>query len=99
MYNYGYPPLIQSLVAQHRTPADEHGGKFFHLEPGQLNGVPTWFGTGYAVITNSPSGTPLYPLYRFTTNRPVARAGAVSNLLFQLASPVSQRADQLQPFD
>jgi len=50
------------------------------LSRGNLNGVPTWTGTGYAVITNPPSGSPLYPLYRFTTNLPVASAGAVVSL-------------------
>ncbi len=80
---YGYPPLVQTLVGSvsgnGRTNILE---SFFILSRGNLNGVPTWYGTGYAVITNPPSGSPLYPLYRFTTNYPVAAAGAVSNLFF-----------------
>jgi prepilin-type N-terminal cleavage/methylation domain-containing protein len=79
--SYGYPPLIQTLVASvsggERTNILE---SFFILSRGNLGGVPTWTGTGYAVITNPPSGSPLYPLYRFTTNYPVASAGAVSSL-------------------
>jgi type II secretory pathway pseudopilin PulG len=79
--NYGYPPLIQPLVGSTTNRANVVEN-FFVLSRGNLNGVPTWFGTGFAVITNPPSGTPLYPLYRFTTNHPVAMAGAVSNLFF-----------------
>jgi prepilin-type N-terminal cleavage/methylation domain-containing protein len=44
---------------------------FFILSRGNQNGVPTWFGAGYAVATNAPPG-PLYSLYRFATNHPVA---------------------------
>jgi prepilin-type N-terminal cleavage/methylation domain-containing protein len=65
-------PLIQPLVAssppQSRTNVLEN---FFILSRGNANGVPTWYGVGYAVGTNAPPG-PLYSLYRFATNHPVA---------------------------
>lgn len=79
--NPGYPPLVQSLVGsgQSRTNVLE---SFFILSSGNKNGVPTWYGTGYTVITNPPSGAPLYSLYRFSTNYPMASAGAVSNLFY-----------------
>jgi hypothetical protein len=64
-------PLVQSLVAspgnQQRINVLEN---FFILSRGNLNGVPTWFGTGYAV-TNPVNGT-LYSLYRFSTNHPAS---------------------------
>ncbi len=65
-------PLIQPLVAssppQSRTNVLEN---FFILSRGNANGVPTWYGVGYAVGTNAPPGS-LYSLYRFATNHPVA---------------------------
>jgi len=63
-------PLVQSLIAssQSRTCVLEN---FFILSRGNQNGVSTWHGVGYAVATNAPSG-PLYSLYRFATNHPVA---------------------------
>jgi type II secretory pathway pseudopilin PulG len=69
--NYASPPspLIQPMVGggSHRTNVLE---TFFILSRGNQNGVPTWYGVGYAV-TNGPSGS-LYSLYRFATNHPVA---------------------------
>ncbi len=66
-YNTG--PLIQPLLAspdnRQRTNVLEN---IFILSRGNLNGSPTWFGTGYAV--NPAATTNLNPLYRFymTTN-------------------------------
>ena len=36
----------------------------FILSKANINGVPSWVGTGYSVTTNLADGT-LYPLYRF----------------------------------
>jgi hypothetical protein len=62
--NLGYTPLVQSLPggAQTRTNVLEN---FFILSSGNVNGSPSWIGTGYVVTTNLPDGT-LYPLYRFS---------------------------------
>ena len=81
---YGYPPLLQSLVGvnNQNTKRTNVLENFFILSRGNLNGVPTWYGTGYAVLTNDPGGSPLYPLYRFSKNYPVAATGAVSNLFY-----------------
>jgi hypothetical protein len=60
--NLDYSPLLQSLPGsgQLRTNVLEN---FFILSRGNLNGSPTWFGTGYAV---DPAATgDLNPLYRF----------------------------------
>lgn len=64
--------LPQSLVPanQARTNVLEN---FFILSRGNQNGVPTWYGTGYAVCL---SPTNLYSLYRFSSNCPVAAPGA-----------------------
>jgi type II secretory pathway pseudopilin PulG len=61
--NFGYPPLLQALTAssQLRTNVLEN---FFSLSRQNLNGSPSWVGTGYTVMSNLPDGT-LYPLYRF----------------------------------
>ena len=69
----GAPPpatLIQPLVGgtSRRTNALDN---IFILSRGNANGVPTWYGVGYAVEPYKPSG-PLYSLYRFATNHPVA---------------------------
>jgi prepilin-type N-terminal cleavage/methylation domain-containing protein len=77
--NYVSPPspLIQPLVGsssgQARTNVLE---KFFILSSANVNGSPSWIGTGYVVSTNLPDGT-LYPLYRFsmTTNAMNGAAG------------------------
>jgi prepilin-type N-terminal cleavage/methylation domain-containing protein len=71
-------PLIQPLVGgnSQRTNILEN---IFILSRGNQNGVPTWYGVGYAVATNAPDGSP-YALYRFATNYPAAAGPAV---LFQ----------------
>lgn len=71
-------PLIQPLVASgaSRTNVQQN---LFILSRGNLNGVPMWYGTGYAVWS-SPDHT--YSLYRFATNLPVAQPGAAYNLYF-----------------
>jgi type II secretory pathway pseudopilin PulG len=76
--NYFNPPLIQPLVAStgSRTNVQQD---IFILSQVNLNGVPTWTGTGYAVCL-SPSN--IYSLYRFSTNRPVAQNSSASNLFF-----------------
>jgi prepilin-type N-terminal cleavage/methylation domain-containing protein len=70
--NYASPPspLFQPMVGGNSTRANVLE-TFFILSRGNANGVPTWYGVGYAVGTNAPSGS-LYPLYRFATNHPVA---------------------------
>ena len=74
----GNPPLIQTLVASSGSRTNMQQDVFM-LSQDNLNGVPTWFGTGYAVCL-SPSNT--YSLYRFSTNRPVAQSGSASNLFW-----------------
>lgn len=77
--NYIFPPspLIQSLIGTstgaERTNILEN---FFILSKANLNGVPSWIGTGYSVNTNLADGT-LYPLYRYymTTNAYSGAAG------------------------
>ena len=56
-------PLFQPMVGGNsvRTNLLEN---FFILSRGNENGVPMWYGVGYAVATNVPSGS-LYALYRF----------------------------------
>jgi hypothetical protein len=54
---------------------------FFILSSGNQNGVPTWFGVGYAVVANAPDGS-LYSLYRFSANHPMAMAGEPGNLFY-----------------
>jgi prepilin-type N-terminal cleavage/methylation domain-containing protein len=81
MNNTAYSSLHQSLVgvtdpAIQRTNIVE---SFFVLSSGNQNGVPTWYGAGYAVYE---SPTNLYSLYRFSTNRPMASANATSNLFY-----------------
>jgi prepilin-type N-terminal cleavage/methylation domain-containing protein len=75
---YQNPPLIQSLVASGYSRTNLQQDVFI-LSQGNLDGVPTWYGTGYAVCL-SPSNA--YSLYRFSTNRPVAQAVASSNLFW-----------------
>jgi prepilin-type N-terminal cleavage/methylation domain-containing protein len=62
-------PLIQPMVGGTSARVNVLE-KFFILSRGNQNGVPTWYGVGYAV-TNGPSGS-LYSLYRFATNHPAA---------------------------
>ena len=68
-------PLIQPMVggSSQRTNVLE---AFYILSRGNQNGVPTWYGVGYAVAATNASGG-LYPLYRFATNHPVASANPV----------------------
>ena len=73
---YTNPPLVQSLVASSGTRTNVQRDVFI-LSRGNLNGVPTWYGTGYAVYQSSSN---TYSLYRFSTNRPVAQTVAASNL-------------------
>jgi type II secretory pathway pseudopilin PulG len=68
--NFNEQPLIQPMIggSSARTNVLEN---FFILSRGNSGGVATWYGTGYAVSPNAPSG-PLYSLYRFATSHPVA---------------------------
>jgi prepilin-type N-terminal cleavage/methylation domain-containing protein len=72
MTGYASPPspLVQALVggSQQRTNVLQD---IFILSRGNVNGVATWYGVGYAVATNAPSGA-LYSLYRFATNHSAA---------------------------
>jgi len=76
-------PLVQTLVATSpavgRTNVLE---SFFILSRGNQNGVPTWFGTGYAVFVTP---TNFYSLYRFSSNCPVASGGAI-NLIYSFTN-------------
>ena len=63
-------PLVQPMVGGNSTRMNVLEN-FFILSRGSANGVATWYGVGYAVATNAPSGS-LYSLYRFTTSHPVA---------------------------
>ena len=56
-------PLIQPMVggSSVRTNVLEN---FFILSRGNENGVPMWYGVGYAVAPDAPPGS-LYALYRF----------------------------------
>jgi hypothetical protein len=66
--NYVSPPspLVQSLTggSSQLTNLLEN---IFILSLGNSNGVPTWYGIGYAVTTNASPG-PLYSLYRYSTS-------------------------------
>jgi hypothetical protein len=66
-----YQPLIQSLTGsinnEQRTNVVEN---FFMISRQNLNGRDSWVGTGYTVVATNAS--PLFPLYRFTTNSPVS---------------------------
>jgi prepilin-type N-terminal cleavage/methylation domain-containing protein len=72
-------PLVQTLLGSpdnaQRINIIEN---IFILSKGNINGVSSWIGTGYAINTNLADGT-LYPLYRFymTTN---ASAGWMGQL-------------------
>ncbi len=63
--------MIQSLTAsinnEQRTNVVEN---FFMVSRQNLNGRDSWVGTGYTVVATNAS--PLFPLYRFTTNSPVS---------------------------
>jgi type II secretory pathway pseudopilin PulG len=70
-------PLVQPLTASgaSRTNVQQY---VYILSRGNNAGVPTWYGTGYAVWL-TPSN--IYSLYRFSTNQPVAQTGAPYNLI------------------
>ncbi|HTX21009.1 MAG TPA: prepilin-type N-terminal cleavage/methylation domain-containing protein [Candidatus Aquilonibacter sp.] len=70
-------PLLQPLIPNGQQVRTNVVENFFILSRGNDNGVPTWSGTGYAVCL---SPTNLYSLYRFSSNCPVAAAGAPGNL-------------------
>jgi hypothetical protein len=76
--NNNYQPLIQSLTGsinnEQRTNVVEN---FFMISRQNLNGRDSWVGTGYTVVATN--ATPLFPLYRFTTNSPVSTSSP-SNL-------------------
>ena len=76
---YGYVPLTNQLVASgsSRTNVLQN---LFVLSRGNLNGVPTWYGTGYAVLLSSSN---TYSLYRFSNHYPVAQSLAASNLFYR----------------
>ncbi len=76
--NYGYAPFVQPLIASGyaRTNVQQN---FFILSAGNSNGVPMWYGTGYAVYL-SPGN--LYSLYRFNAGRAVSSPNALSNLFY-----------------
>jgi prepilin-type N-terminal cleavage/methylation domain-containing protein len=87
---YQNPPLIQPLIASSDSRTNVQQDVFM-LSRGNLNGVPTWSGTGYAVFLSTNN---TYSLYRFSTNHPVAQTVAASNLFwvdFQnfIASPTN----------
>ena len=63
-------PLIQPMVGGSSSLTNVLEN-FFILSRGNAGGVPTWYGVGYAVGPTVSPG-PLYPLYRFATNHPVA---------------------------
>jgi type II secretory pathway pseudopilin PulG len=71
-----YQPLMSSPSGMIRTNLLEN---IFILGKENINGVPSWVGTGYSVSTNLADGT-LYPLYRFylVTNAMSGSQGLVS---------------------
>ena len=83
-YNNNYQSLNQSLIGVNNLSTQRTNilENFFILSSGNQNGVPTWYGTGYAVLTNSPNGSSLYSLYRFSTNHPMAMANSSYNLFY-----------------
>ncbi|HEY4414260.1 MAG TPA: hypothetical protein VGO57_01100 [Verrucomicrobiae bacterium] len=66
--------LLQNLPASNEPRSNVLQG-FFILSRGNVGGHNLWIGTGYAVDVNSSS--PLYPLYRFSTNVPASFDPAV----------------------
>ena len=56
-------PLVQPMVGGSSVRINVLEN-FFVLSKNNINGTTSWIGTGYAVNTNLPDGTP-YPLYRF----------------------------------
>ncbi len=80
--SYYTQPLIQNLPGSSalRTNVLEN---FFILSHQNINGHKTWVGTGYAV--NATNASPLYPLYRFSTNSPATTDPAILFDVFMLA--------------
>jgi len=76
--NYNYPILTNSLVASGNIRSNLLDNIFI-LSRGNQNGVPTWYGTGYAVYV---SPTNLYSLYRFSASSPVAAAYEPASLYY-----------------
>ncbi|HXI69854.1 MAG TPA: prepilin-type N-terminal cleavage/methylation domain-containing protein [Verrucomicrobiae bacterium] len=72
-------PLIQSLTASgaSRTNVQQN---LFILSQGNLNGVPTWYGTGYTVLL-TPTNT--YTLYRYANHYPVSQSGKDYDMFHQ----------------
>jgi hypothetical protein len=76
-------PLLSSPSGSMRTNILEN---IFILGKGNINGVPSWIGTGYSVNTNLADGT-LYPLYRFyTTTNAAAGPSGQQSMFYQFAS-------------
>ncbi len=79
LFAQAYPPvsLVQTLIT---SPSGAQVTNILEniyvLSKNNLNGVPSWVGTGYSVNSSLPDGT-LYPLYRFymTTNASSGVAG------------------------
>lgn len=57
-------PLVQSLTASSRLRTNVLEN-FFSLSRQNIDGSPSWVGTGYAVFTNTPETNGIYSLYRF----------------------------------
>jgi len=91
---YGNPPLTNSLVASSSERINIQQDVFI-LSRGNLDGVPTWTGTGYAVYLSTNN---LYSLYRFSASYPVAQSLSASNLFWSdfqnfLAAPNSANSN------
>lgn len=61
-----FSPFNQSLAGSSYARTNILEG-FFILSRENVNGTPSWVGTGYAVVAQPPGGG-LYSLYRFTTS-------------------------------
>jgi len=88
-FSQPYPPtpLLQNLLTSPSGALVTNLlEKIFMLQKSNLNGVPTWTATGYAVNSTLSDGT-LYPLYRFymTTNISSGVAG-VSQMFYNFVS-------------
>lgn len=76
-------PLIQPMVGGSSTRTNVLENVFI-LSRGNENGVPMWYGVGYAVATNVPSGS-LYALYRFYSRTNIQADPSGLYLAFQNA--------------
>lgn len=72
------PPLIQPLIASGNSRTNVQQDLFI-LSRGNLNGVPTWYATGYTVKL-SPTNT--YSLYRYSSHYPVSQTGAAYYMFY-----------------